>query len=125
MMHPILLTPLLRAQKSFEQFRRHLKTDQEKAGAIQAFEYCYELAWKLLKKTLEQKGLEVGSPKDAFRQGAVNKLISDPEIWFEFQKKRNLTVHTYNEVIVEEIIQVFEKFSGELNALIHHLRGDL
>lgn len=120
----VLLTPLSKAQKRFETFRQHLKTDQEKAGAIQAFEYCYELAWKMLKRTLEQKGLEIGSPKDAFRYGAINKLIPDPEIWFEFQKKRNLTVHTYNEDMVEEIIKVFEKFSLELNTLIHNLKTE-
>ncbi|HLD84423.1 MAG TPA: hypothetical protein VI844_01475 [Coxiellaceae bacterium] len=37
--------PLLRAQKKFELFRKNLNSEQEKAGAIQAFEYCYELSW--------------------------------------------------------------------------------
>lgn len=120
-MNTYSIKPLIKARKRFEQFRAHLNTEQEKAGAIQAFEYCYELAWKSLKRALEQRGLEIGSPRDAFRYGAINKLIPDLESWFEFQKKRNLTVHTYDEEVMEEIIQSFQKFSQELETLVKNL----
>lgn len=33
-----------KAQAVFEKFRQNLTTDQEKAGAVQSFEFCYELA---------------------------------------------------------------------------------
>lgn len=62
----IYLDPLLKAQKKFENFRQNLNTEQEQAGAIQAFEYSFELAWKTLKRVLKHKGLEVGSPRDTF-----------------------------------------------------------
>lgn len=38
------ITSLIKARNKFEQFRQHLNSEQEKAGAIQAFEYSYELA---------------------------------------------------------------------------------
>jgi hypothetical protein len=43
------LEPLLKAFKKFELFRQKLDTEQEQAGAIQAFEYCYELSWKTMR----------------------------------------------------------------------------
>jgi nucleotidyltransferase substrate binding protein (TIGR01987 family) len=102
----------------FLRFRQNLSTDQEKAGAVQAFEFCYELAWKLMKRILEMRGLEVGSPKDTFRKAFEEQLIDDPELWFEFQKKRNLTAHTYNEENLDIIIDSFSTFAQEMQKLI-------
>lgn len=112
------LTNLFKAQKIFEQFRQNMLTDRDKAGAIQAFEFSYEVSWKMMKRFLEARGVVTGSPKTIFRSAAVEKIIEDPEIWFEFQKKRNLTVHTYNQESVDEIIQIFNLFSDELNKLL-------
>ena len=92
--------------------------DRDKAGAVQAFEFCYELSWKIMKRILDLHGQETGSPKDIFRKAAKEKIIDDPEIWFEFQKKRNLTVHTYELENVEAIIESFNPFSDELKSLI-------
>lgn len=103
-----------KAQAVFEKFRQNLNSEQEKAGAVQSFEFCYELAWKLMKRILESRGLEVGSPKDTFRKAWEEGLITNPEIWFEFQQKRNLSVHTYNQDCLEDIIKSFESFSYEL-----------
>ena len=50
----INVLPLLKAFKKFEMFRLHDKTEQEKAGIILAFEYCFELSWKLMKRLLEE-----------------------------------------------------------------------
>lgn len=79
---------LKKAQTVFEKFRCNLTTEQEMAGAILAFEFCYELAWKIMKRVLQENGLEVGSPRDTFRKAFAENLIDDPSVWFEFQEKR-------------------------------------
>jgi nucleotidyltransferase substrate binding protein (TIGR01987 family) len=106
----INIAPLLKAVSVFNDFSAHLNTNQEKAGAIQAFEFCFELSWKLLKRVLNKQGVEVASPRDTFRKAAENMLISDVELWFDFIKKRNLTVHTYNLDMVAEIVAIFPSF---------------
>ena len=118
----INLTAILKAQKVFEEFRKNLTTDQNKAGAVQAFEFCYELSWKLMKRVLQSSGLDVGSPKDAFRKAALNHLIDDPEVWFDFQEKRNLTVHSYDRENLELIISIFDSFSNEVEKLITRVK---
>jgi nucleotidyltransferase substrate binding protein, HI0074 family len=112
------LSYIYKAQHVFEKFRKNLVSDQDKAGAIQAFDFSYELAWKLMKRVLESRGLESGSPKDTFRKAFEEGLISDPEVWFEFQKKRNLSSHTYNEENLDIIISSFDRFSAELSNLL-------
>src|SRR3989338_2241653 len=117
------LSNILKARDIFESFRQNMKTDRDKAGATQAFEFSYELSWRLLKRVLESQGYEVLSHKDTFRKGALAKLIDNPEIWFDFQKMRNLTVHTYREENLDLIVSSFDSFSKELNKLIEKLRS--
>jgi nucleotidyltransferase substrate binding protein (TIGR01987 family) len=98
-------------------------TDQEKAGLVKAFEVCYELSWKMLKKTLFIKGINVASPRDAFREAALNDLIKDPRLWFKFLEERNKTVHTYNLELIEEIIlKLIPEFKSEVSKLIKELQ---
>ena len=117
------LQRLIKARNVFVSFRVNMVTDRDKAGATQAFEFCYELAWKTMKHILEHRGFEVGSPKDTFRKACQEKLIDDPEIWFEFQKKRNLTSHTYNEENLDVIVASFDLFFKELDKLIERVKG--
>lgn len=117
------ITNLLKARDIFENFRVDMVTDRDKAGAIQAFEFCYELAWKTMKRILSKRGIEAGSPKSTFRKAALDKLIDDPELWFNFQNKRNLTVHTYEQANMEEVIACFDSFSQELSKFIEQIRA--
>lgn len=78
----INIESLLKAFDKFEQFRQNLDTEQEQAGAIQAFEYCFELVWKTMKRLLDARGKIANSPREAFRMAGLEGFIKDPEIWF-------------------------------------------
>ena len=81
-------------------------TDLEKQGAIQAFEFTHELAWNVLKDYFEYQGnSSITGSRDATREGYQRKLILDGEAWMEMIKSRNLTFHTYNKSIAEEIVR--------------------
>lgn len=109
---------LLKAQAVFERFRHDMKDDRDQAGAAHAFKFCYELAWKMMKRVLVMQGIEVESPKDAFRKAALAKLIDDPEIWFDFKEKRSLILHAYEQENLNAIVDVFDIFSLELDKMI-------
>ena len=115
------ISSLLKSRKEFEEFRKHLDTEQNKAGSIQSFEFCYELAWKTMKRFCEKSGKTPYILKDVFREAAVSGLISDHRIWFKFIEMRNITVHTYNEKNLELVISIFDDFSDALNELINNL----
>lgn len=117
------ISNLLKACKVFERFRLSLDTDQEQAGAIQAFEFTYELAWKTMKRLLEKRGIEVQSPRETFREAARNKLIQAPEQWFIFLDKRNLTSHTYKEENAQSIINILPLFSDSLREFLRNITG--
>ena len=122
--YTVNITPLLKAFKKFEEFRLNSNSEQEKAGTIQAFEYCFELMWKIMKKLLEERGLIANSPKETFRMAALEGFIDDPELWFDFLKKRNLTVHTYEEKEVENIMSICPIFSSEVKSFLSRIGAD-
>ena len=72
-------------------------------ATIQRFEFCFELAWKLMKAVLEYEGIEANSPRSCIREGWKQGLISDAEAWLEMMEKRNLSSHTYDENVAREI----------------------
>ncbi len=121
----IQIDPLLKAFSKFEKFRQHLNSEQEKAGAIQAFEYTFELAWKTMKRLMEARGKVANSPRETFRISALEGFIVDPEIWFDFIKKRNLTVHTYSEAEMNDVLEIFEKFSLEMNTFLKNIQKSI
>lgn len=94
----------------------------EEAGKIKSFEICFEMSWKILKKILGMRGLEVLSPKETFRNAEIEGLIESSEDWFSYADKRNLTIHTYNGVFALETVTGLPKFLEMMNSLVNKLK---
>ena len=87
-------------------------------ATIQRFEFCFELAWKLMKVVLDYEGIETSSPRSSIREGWKQGMIADAETWLDMQEKRNLSTHTYNESTALEIYHLIkEKYVALLVAL--------
>ena len=98
------LGKLIKAQAMFEQFRCDMQDDRDQMGAMHAFKMCYELALRTMKAALAAEGQKTTSPKEIFRKAALVKIIADPAVWFNFQEKRNLTAHAYEQENVTSIV---------------------
>ena len=105
---------LLRFRQRFTNYEKslgHLKmtvekeslNEIEKAGLIQFFEVGFELAWKVMKDYLVAEGYEVKSPRETIKQAFQYGLIEDGTLWLEALEKRNLSAHTYDESILNEL----------------------
>lgn len=87
-------------------------------ATIQRFEFCFELAWKLMKAILEYEGVEANSPRSSIREGWKQGLISDAEAWLDMMEKRNLSSHTYDENVARDIYhEVRERYADLLEVL--------
>jgi nucleotidyltransferase substrate binding protein (TIGR01987 family) len=113
------MTQDIRWQQRFNNFNRALKqltaavelsaqrefTELEKQGVIQGFEFVHELAWNVLKDLLEFEGIQGivgsrGTVREAFKRG----LLTDGELWLDMIDKRNLTSHTYNAELAQDMV---------------------
>ncbi|MCE7066154.1 nucleotidyltransferase substrate binding protein [Dyadobacter sp. CY326] len=79
-------------------------SELERQGIILAFKFTHELAWKVMQDFFIYQGnSEVKGSRDAIRQAFSVDLITDGDNWMKMIKSRNLTSHTYNEEISEQI----------------------
>jgi nucleotidyltransferase substrate binding protein (TIGR01987 family) len=93
--------------------------DVVRDASIQRFEFCVELAWKTSRKLM---GTTTTAPKQVIREMAQNGYISDIQKWFDALEKRNLSSHTYDEVLARDVYQFIKLFAPEFRRLLDELR---
>lgn len=118
-------------EKAFFQLKRFLEKEElnefEEQGLIKCFEYCYELAWNLMKDYLVYQGtVGITGSRDAVRQAFSKGLIQNGQEWINMVNDRILTVHTYNEETAERIenriynvyYALFDQFYQKMKSLL-------
>lgn len=97
---------------------REPKTVANRDSAIKRFELTFELAWKSTKTYLRNKAVICQSPRDCFAEMFRLGLVADNPLWLKMIEDRNLSVHTYNEKLAEDIygrLKDYLALFGELN----------
>ncbi|MBI2066977.1 MAG: nucleotidyltransferase substrate binding protein [Deltaproteobacteria bacterium] len=132
----LILTPLEKALKQLEKGLWYLTSnesqkdselrEQFRAAVIHAFEFSFELSWKLLKRYLENYSLEKVdgfTTKQLFRVGFEQGLIRDPNAWFDYLEKRNPTTHTYDGAVAERVYEGAKGFLRDAQDLLQKLKS--
>lgn len=81
--------------------------DIYRTGVIGQFNLTFELAWKALQAVLRlhgAEGAETGSPREILQLGYKLGFVDDAAAWLLMLKKRNTSVHIYDEDEVDEMI---------------------
>lgn len=98
--------------------------ERERDGAIQRFEYTFELSWKFGKRVLEQSGIQSPTPRSVIRDLAQAGWISDARLWMKFLEARNATSLTYSAKTAEEVFQATQIFLTECKVLLERLKKE-
>lgn len=121
---------MLKTQIKFEKFCKALATleaiylkpvmdDRANIDAtIQRFEFTFELGWKFLKDYFEEKGVVLNYPKEIIQEAFAVGLINDERLWLQMLSDRNMTSHTYNEKLADEIYERIKKYVPELKKIV-------
>lgn len=79
-------------------------SDLEQQGLIQAFEFTHELAWNVMKDYFVWQGNPaITGSRDATREAFAQGLVDDGENWMDMIRSRNLSSHTYNRQVAEQV----------------------
>lgn len=114
---------LVIARRALASFQELLGLEQpsrvERDAAIQRFEYTCEAVWKAAQRYLQVvEGISIGSPKGSIRGSRDVGFINDEQttLGLEMIDDRNLTVHTYNESLAEDIYRQLPAYADFLGA---------
>ena len=78
-----------------------------RTGVIGQFNLTFELAWKALQEVMKIHGAEdaeTGSPREILQLGYKLGFVNDSAVWLLMLKKRNISVHLYDEDEIDEMI---------------------
>lgn len=105
------------------QSRRLSKLEEQ--GMIQAFEYTYELAWKVLKDFLESRGVQgLYGTRDVTRAAFQRELLGDGNVWMAMIESRNLTSHTYDQTIAQKVLTAIRQdYLGQFESLEQRMQS--
>ena len=106
-----------------------------RTGIIGQFNLTFELAWKALQAVLRTHGVQgssTGSPREILQIGYKVGFVNDQAVWSAMLKKRNTSVHIYDEEQIDELlllirdsfIPAFEKLEQTLREKLEEAGGD-
>ena len=102
--------------------------NQMRAGAIQAFEFTYELSIRMIQRYLERVSANPAEVdrlefRSLIRRASEQGLLqSDLSAWMGHRRNRGLTSHVYNEAMAERVFQAAQDFLGEVRHLLRELQ---
>ena len=98
---------------------------------IQRFEYTYSISLKMIKRYLASgafvfENIDGMTFNEMIRQAnKMGLLRSNLEKWNNYRQKRNLTSHTYDEKIAQDVVSIIEDFALEAKHLLEKLKEKL
>jgi nucleotidyltransferase substrate binding protein (TIGR01987 family) len=110
-------------------FKQAFENEIYRIGVIGQFNLTFELSWKALQEVLRNHGVDgadVGSPREILQIAYKVGFISDSDSWLLMLRKRNLSVHVYNEEEAKELVSlVKERFISTFAALEETLKAKI
>jgi len=81
----------------------------EQEGAIQRFEYTFELAWKTLKDYLIDNGIAILpeiTARAVIKEAFAANIIKDGQVYIDMMLSRNLLSHCYDFERFREVLKL-------------------
>lgn len=116
------LEKMERAAASLREGAVKARSRLEKDGAIQRFEFTFEVFWKGIKVILEDEGLVCKTPKDCLQAAFRIGLIEDEGLFLRILKDRNRMSHIYGEKESKAIFhRIKKKYASGLAEALYAL----
>ncbi len=96
---------LKKASGKLDDAVREAIDELDRDGAIQRFEFTFEVFWKTLRIFLEYEGYRCAGPRSCIKEAARRGFLKEAEIVLDMLEDRNKTSHIYDESTAKEIFE--------------------
>jgi len=103
------LEKLKKASRKLDDAVREAIDELDRDGAIQRFEFTFEVFWKTIKIFLEYEGYRCAGPRSCIKEAARRGFLKEAEIVLDMLEDRNKTSHIYDESTAKEIFERIKK----------------
>jgi nucleotidyltransferase substrate binding protein (TIGR01987 family) len=116
-------------KRALDAFEKDNTNEFVRDACIQRFEYCYDLATKMIKRHLkltedDPSGVEAMTAQERIRRAYdVGILQNSWDKWWEFRDDRAATSHGYNMDRAIEIVAKIPVFCTEVDHLVASLQA--
>ena len=117
--------------ESIEVFEKYQNTKDEKLkrslkeSVIQTFEVSYEMCKKMLRRYIsmyKDEKIDQLTIIEMFKLSEKFGLLSSSEDWFEYRAKRNVTSHTYDAGVAEDVFDSAKLFLEDAKIVFQKLK---
>lgn len=95
-------------------------------AVIQRFEYTYSLAIKIMTRYINTVSptaeADMTFNEIIRKSNRLGLLKNNLDKWTEYRQKRNMTSHTYDEKIANEVVSIIPEFKEEVDFLLNKLK---
>lgn len=96
-------------------------------GAIQRFEFAFELCWRLMKRLLAVEGVDVRTPREALQRAFQAGWLDDEETWLTLLRARIASTRAYDEAgalgLCEIVVAALPQMQSVAQGLARRARG--
>ena len=117
-----------RLQEMLTRYKKESYDEAVRDSVIQRFEFTYSIVLKTLRKYFIERAFIVEdvnqmSFNEMIRTASqLNLIKSNLEKWTIYREMRNMTSHTYDEVVALQVVNIIPDFSDEVAYLIASLK---
>ncbi len=91
-------------------------------ATIRRFKFCIELFWRFLQTILVSQGVAAPFPKTVLQKSYAGGLIDDEDMWLKMINDRNLSSHTYDQVLAIEMYHRIENHYLVINKTLEKIK---
>ena len=100
-----------------------------RAATIQAFEFTYEIAFKMIKRYLEKTFASPETVMDMTFSNVIREafgrdlVCSDISVWRKYRQNHTITSHTYNEDKAQKVFEGMNNFLQDMQYTLTQLQA--
>lgn len=125
------LYSLEQCEKALDRLRQAVEeakdgNELKQDGAIQRFEFTFELLWKTLRVYFAYMGKRFANPRETLKEAFRQQMFTEEQTFLDMLEDRNISTHTYDFETTRKIFgHIRDHYLPAMQSLLDEIRKRL